>query len=529
MASMNESRSSISTDVPPGHRPPVRTDTERSAVHGTVRNAFWRMRNLLSLDGGGIRGYWTLLVLERLMKSIFLEELKQAAVGQTAFHSFMPEAFPDNVSQLDDDETGKKNPGRIFLPCHYFDFICGTSTGGLIAIMLGRFRMTVEDCLDEYKTMSDRIFGKPRWISQRNMGMPWPKYSSRSMEKAFQDVSLRRSDSTTTGKHHSTMPTFPSTEGICQTFVTTERTTKNTSGVDTKDFYLIRSYSHEENTRPVRPPNPDTSRRMVTPPKTNFGPAETMEIPKVARAVTAAPMYFKRLEFTHKIGTHDQKYYFTDGGFGRTNNPTVIGLDEIDSIPGKHTIGAIVNIGTSRGNKADPSRTTALGIVKALTDEATNPGDVAKEMGRLNLDKYWRFNDDGGINVELDEWRPAGFFTKRNYRGTITIDTIEHAFNKWAAEQDNVYWLDHCARELVKIRRGRCIEEEKSRWEQYALAAHSYRCKHEDCCTEPAYTSRHQFVEHWERVHEESDDGDDYKEPRFKQWIYQQKGPERRK
>jgi patatin-like phospholipase/acyl hydrolase len=26
-------------------------------------------------------------------------------------------------------------------PCEYFELICGTSTGGLIAIMLGRLRM----------------------------------------------------------------------------------------------------------------------------------------------------------------------------------------------------------------------------------------------------------------------------------------------------------------------------------------------------------------------------------------------------
>lgn len=75
---------------------------------------------LLALDGGGVRGLSSLQVLKRLMELI-----------------------------------DPKDPPK---PCDYFDMIGGTSTGGLIAIMLGRLRMSVDECIEEYKKLSTRVF-----------------------------------------------------------------------------------------------------------------------------------------------------------------------------------------------------------------------------------------------------------------------------------------------------------------------------------------------------------------------------------
>lgn len=77
---------------------------------------------LLSLDGGGVRGLSSLLILKKLMES------------------------------LDPDEPPK--------PCDYFDLIGGTSTGGLIALMLGRLRMSIDECIEAYKNLSPAIFSK---------------------------------------------------------------------------------------------------------------------------------------------------------------------------------------------------------------------------------------------------------------------------------------------------------------------------------------------------------------------------------
>lgn len=77
---------------------------------------------LLALDGGGVRGLSSLMILRRLMATVD------------------PEGSPK--------------------PCDYFDMISGTSTGGLIAIMLGRLCMTVDECIDAYTSLSDKVFEK---------------------------------------------------------------------------------------------------------------------------------------------------------------------------------------------------------------------------------------------------------------------------------------------------------------------------------------------------------------------------------
>ena len=77
---------------------------------------------LLALDGGGVRGLSSLMILRRLMAAV------------------------------DPDSPPK--------PYDYFDLIGGTSTGGLIAVMLGRLRMTVDECIAAYTSLSDRVFEK---------------------------------------------------------------------------------------------------------------------------------------------------------------------------------------------------------------------------------------------------------------------------------------------------------------------------------------------------------------------------------
>ncbi|KAF8533669.1 hypothetical protein BDD12DRAFT_702439, partial [Trichophaea hybrida] len=85
-------------------------------------------------DGGGIRGYSNLLILKALMERIAVIE----------------------------DREHYSIAGELPLPCHYFDYIFGTSTGGLNAIMLGRLRMSIDDCMREFRLLASEIFERPR-------------------------------------------------------------------------------------------------------------------------------------------------------------------------------------------------------------------------------------------------------------------------------------------------------------------------------------------------------------------------------
>ena len=93
-------------------------------------------------DGGGIRGYWSLLALDKLMEYIAVKEEKD---NDETHCSFSPEGWPENVSQvpLTEEELNEVSNAsnsskararatsktRRYLPCHYFDYIGGSSTG----------------------------------------------------------------------------------------------------------------------------------------------------------------------------------------------------------------------------------------------------------------------------------------------------------------------------------------------------------------------------------------------------------------
>lgn len=84
-------------------------------------------KRLLCLDGGGVRGISSLMILDAIMKEVAKIE------GQAKDH-----APP--------------------LPHEYFDLAGGTSTGGLAALMMFRLKLSTAATMGHYDNMSRRIF-----------------------------------------------------------------------------------------------------------------------------------------------------------------------------------------------------------------------------------------------------------------------------------------------------------------------------------------------------------------------------------
>jgi len=96
--------------IPVNPRPGSASETTQSLIMDTERPL-----RILVLDGGGVRGLSEVLILKFLMLRLRHEEQKKTK-----------QRLPDLPS-----------------PWKYFDLICGTSTGGLLALMLGRLRLVI--------------------------------------------------------------------------------------------------------------------------------------------------------------------------------------------------------------------------------------------------------------------------------------------------------------------------------------------------------------------------------------------------
>jgi len=67
-------------------------------------------------------------------------------------------------------------------PCDIFDLAGGTSTGGLIVIMLFRLRMSVDEAIQAYAELARHVFSEQKWFFQDG------KFKASRLEEAIATV-----------------------------------------------------------------------------------------------------------------------------------------------------------------------------------------------------------------------------------------------------------------------------------------------------------------------------------------------------
>lgn len=299
---------------------------------------------ILSLDGGGVKGLFSVLILEALMEA---------------------------VRQID-----TPNVPDLPKPCDYFDLICGTSTGGLMAIMLGRLRMDTQVCKRAYCDMSREIFDRSFWRYTFTWwdafwGNPW--YDGKKLEKAIkavvsQELSVQEQRNLQErGIAVEDAPLRPYLESSERCFVC--------ALPDSGEVHRLKSY---------------TSRRNPT--------STTCTIWEAGRATSAAPLYFPPI-------TISGCRYF-DGGIG-CNNPILEAVREAhDEHPTRYPA-AIVSIGTGSVEPLAPTgglTTVMASLAGRVTDTERGDREFLAIFPGLR-DAYFRFQEGSRLgSIDLAAW-----------------------------------------------------------------------------------------------------------------------------
>lgn len=75
-------------------------------------------------------------------------------------------------------------------PCQVFDLICGTSTGGLIALLLGRLGLDCPTAISTYKELGPSVFGRDEGTIWGNM-IKGERFPSAAFESLLSNVVLK--------------------------------------------------------------------------------------------------------------------------------------------------------------------------------------------------------------------------------------------------------------------------------------------------------------------------------------------------
>ncbi|KAF4504104.1 hypothetical protein G6O67_008717 [Ophiocordyceps sinensis] len=412
---------------------------------------------VLSLDGGGVRGYSMLIIVQELMHRTFVE-------------------------------TEGRAPRRheIPKPCEHFDLIVGTGTGGLIALMLGRLRLDLETCKELYVRLTRMVFETDKTIA----GIPYRStlFKASRLEDAIKQCV----------REH-TIHEKEGNDAVCDDepelgsplrlnpHLSPVHPRRHLSNASTVSF-SARSPAAQMASRPLyNPRHGNPSARLYDARETRTKTAVTAvykasprgsppamlrsydsrrepppefdcKIWQAGRATSAIGLAFKPIQ----IG----QSWFHDDGVG-TFNPAPEALDEalINEWPGRE-IGVFVSVGTGRrprssdgsqqmwyegllGDFADARRRL---IAKIEGCEDIHEYMLSEHLPKrgVNTENYYRLNVEIGVGeFGMNEWHRLG--------------DISTGTRRYMAREAEQHMIQGISTKLAKIQKA------KARWERAAL------------------------------------------------------------
>lgn len=431
----------------------------------------WDKKTILSLDGGGTRGYSSLLILQRLMKEIGKTERESDSGAISSAYSPLVDCLPDGALAALPNGT---KPVLEYLPCHYFDYVGGASTGGLVAIMLGRLRMSVDEAIKEYKELSANVFEKPTSRLKRFL----TKYDSTARREKLKGQFDALKSTIPSPQEEGNQ--FKSDRDRCRTIVCSIKSSENNNF---QTPFLFRSY--------------DRKMSYSTPFERNPGDLNAFAIWEVARATSAAPSYFK------SIRLFQARYY--DAAVN-LNNPSWEVLNEVNLLAenSQDAIDLLCSIGGGNAKANNPKvkfgNDSLLQDLSDISDVVHNKVEYESEQ---QLFDYYRFDVNEGLQeVRMNEWKPKP-------SGSVTLNRIQEATSRYLEHKEVSYLIRECAKRLVEKRAQRA---QTMRWERFATGTR-YKCPLDDCPISKThrFNTRNDLMDHLRMQHDQAPpDADHY-------------------
>ncbi|XP_055276771.1 calcium-independent phospholipase A2-gamma isoform X3 [Moschus berezovskii] len=295
------------------------------ALIGYVDPVKGRGIRILAIDGGGTRGVVALQTLRKLV------ELTQKPVHQL------------------------------------FDYICGVSTGAILAFMLGLFHMPLDECEELYRKLGSDVFSQNVIVGTVKMSWSHAFYDSQTWENILKDR-MGSSLMIETARN----PTCPKVAAV---------STIVNRGITPKAF-VFRNYGHFPGIN------------------SHYLGGCQYKMWQAIRASSAAPGYFAEYALGNDL--------HQDGGL-LLNNPSALAMHECKCLWPDVPLECIVSLGTGRYESDVRNNVTYTSLKTKLSNvinSATDTEEVHVMLdGLLPPDTYFRFNPVMCENIPLDESR----------------------------------------------------------------------------------------------------------------------------